>query len=284
MRAVPGRKSAPMFDLHCHLLPAIDDGARDVEMALAMARMAADDGITHLACTPHIYPGLFENDAQGIVRGVEALSRLLREQEIPLQLGYGADIQVVPELLPRLRSGLFPTINGSRYFLFEPPHHVPLTNLSRFVSDALSAGFVPIITHPERLSWLGEHYEVFLQAAEDGAWIQLTAGSLVGRFGDNPRYWAEKMLDDGLVHLLATDAHNTRSRPPLLAEGESAAADILGQEEARRLVYDRPAAVWRNGDPAQLPLPPGLCGGFRGRASNRSINGGLLQRLFGRRG
>ena len=272
-----------MFDLHCHMLPAIDDGARNAETALAMARMAVDDGITHLVCTPHIYPALYENDAQRIIRAVEVFSALLQAHEIPLQLGYGADIQVVPELLPRLRSGAFPTINGSRYFLFEPPHHVPLTNMSRFVSDALSAGFVPIITHPERLSWLGEHYEAFLEAAEDGAWIQLTAGSLVGRFGDNPKYWAEKMLADGVVHLLATDAHNLRGRPPLLAEGEAAAADILGREEARRLVYNRPASVWKDEDPGQVPLPPGLADDFQG-PYKRPGNGGLLRRLLGSRG
>ncbi|BAO43665.1 tyrosine-protein phosphatase [Thiolapillus brandeum] len=273
-----------MFDVHCHMLPAMDDGARHVEMALAMARMAVDDGITHLACTPHIYPGLFENDAQGIAKAVDTFAQLLQEQDIPLQLAHGADIQVVPELLPRLRTGVFPTINGSRYFLFEPPHHVPLMNFSRFVSDVLSAGLVPVITHPERLTWLGEHYEEFLGAACKGAWIQLTAGSLTGRFGSAPRYWAEKMLDDGVVHLLATDAHNTRSRPPLLAEGEAAAARVLGREEARLLVYNRPGAIWKNEDPVQVPLPPALSDGFRGKNKKRPKKTGLLNRLLRRRG
>jgi len=247
-----------VYDLHCHLLPGIDDGAETDETALEMARMAVADGITHLACTPHIYPGLFENDTNSIRDALTRFRGLLEEQQICLTLGMGADIQVVPELLSRLRSGTFPCLNASRYFLFEPPHHVPLMNFVRFIADVLSAGFVPVITHPERLVWLEQYYEEFLTVARAGAWLQLTAGSLTGRFGSGPRYWAEKMLDAGVVHLLATDAHDLHNRPPLLAEGEVAACRFLGVEEARRLVHERPAAIWRNKDPDQLPLPPGL--------------------------
>ncbi len=267
-----------MYDLHCHILPGIDDGAGTPQTAVDMARMAVADGISHLACTPHIYPGLFENDADSIAKALQAFRKMLDEEEIALELGYGADIQVVPELMGKLRSGAFPTINGSRYFLFEPPHHVPLVNFSRFVADALSAGFVPVITHPERLSWLGEHYHEFISVAREGAWLQITAGSLTGRFGSAPRYWAERMLDEGVVHLLATDAHNLRSRPPLLSEGEAAAARLVGAVEARRLVHDRPALIWRNAEPGEARPPPGL-----DTTSNRKGKGtGLFRRLMGR--
>ncbi|WP_457676147.1 tyrosine-protein phosphatase [Thiolapillus sp.] len=279
MCCLTGQGAVPVYDVHCHMLPGVDDGARTREMAIDMARMAAADGITHLACTPHIYPGLFENNADGIARALAAFRRLLEEQGVALELCHGADIQVVPELLGKLRSGAFPTINGSRYFLFEPPHHVPLVNFSRLVEDALSAGFVPVITHPERLSWLDTHYQEFLAAARAGAWMQITAGSLCGRFGSAPRYWAERMLDEGVVHLLATDAHNLRSRPPLLAEGRVAAARIVGSEEAYRLVVDRPALVWRDGDPDEVCRPPGLGAEARNRKERKR---GLFSRLVTR--
>jgi protein-tyrosine phosphatase len=269
-----------VYDLHCHILPAIDDGAKTAAVALDMARMAAADGITHLACTPHIYPGLFENDANSILKALTRFRALLEEQEITLNLGMGADIQVVPELLANLRSGIFPCLNGSRYFLFEPPHHVPLMNFSRFIADALSAGLVPVITHPERLSWLEMHYQEFLAVARAGAWLQITSGSLTGRFGSASQYWAEKLLDAGVVHLLATDAHNLRSRPPLLSEGETAASRLLGAEEARRLVQARPAAIWRDEDPAQVPRPPGLNPETGSGAGKKH---GLFRFLAGRR-
>lgn len=266
-----------MYDLHCHLLPTIDDGARDLPTALEMARIAVDDGITHLVCTPHIYPGLFDNTPQGIAIAVQAFHQELDKENIALELSYGADIQVVPELVPNLRCGAFPTLNKSRYFLFEPPHHVPLMNFDRFVFDAVSAGFIPLITHPERLRWLDGHYREFVAAVQAGAWIQLTAGSLTGRFGKTPRYWSEKMLDDGIVHVLATDAHNLRSRPPLLAEGERAAAKFVGAEEAARLVLDRPRAVWENVDPASIAPPPGFGADGEIRSDRKP---GLLGRLF----
>ena len=249
---------AGMYDLHCHMLPGIDDGARDLDTALEMARVAKADGITHIACTPHIYPGLFNNTPEGIAAAVKSFNAELVTAGIAMTLSYGADIQVVPELLAKLRSGVFPTINGSRYFLFEPSHHVPLPNLDRLIFDVVSAGYVPVITHPERLTWIDGHYDQILAAAEAGAWMQITAGSLTGRMGSSPKYWSERMLDDGAVHLLATDAHNLKNRAPLLAEGAEAAIKHVGEEEAQRLVLNRPRAIWENIDPAQVPLPPGF--------------------------
>ena len=267
-----------MYDLHCHILPAIDDGARDLETAIQMARVAADDGITHLACTPHIYPGLFENTHEGIKQAVADFSAKLAEAGVSLNLSYGADIQVQPELLSGLREGKLPTVNQSRYFLFEPPHHVPLPHFKQQVFDVLTAGFVPIITHPERLSWIEDHYDEFLDVAKSGAWMQLTAGSLTGRFGSNPQYWSERMLEDGIVHMLATDGHNLRSRPPLLAEGAEAAVKFVGKEEADRLVMERPRAVWNDVDPATIPKPPGFDaeGNYQGPQKK-----GFWKKLFG---
>ena len=113
-----------MIDLHCHLLPGIDDGPPDLATALEMARIAAAaDGITLTACTPHIYPGLYNNEADQILAAVAAVRLRLQEAGIPLEVTTGADIQLVPELLDGLNSGRFPTLHGSRYFLFEPSHH-----------------------------------------------------------------------------------------------------------------------------------------------------------------
>jgi protein-tyrosine phosphatase len=248
-----------MIDLHCHLIPNIDDGAASPEAALIMARLAVAEGITTTACTPHIYPTLFENDSAGILAGVKGLRCLLAEADIPLQLTSGADIQLVPELVQGLRTGRMPTLNGSRYFLFEPPHHSVPPAFDRLIFDCLAAGYVPVITHPERLGWLSDHhYDWFVNAALDGAWIQITADAVTGRFGRQARYWAERFLDDGLVHILATDAHDPVHRPPRLGEGRRAAERWVGSAEAERLVLERPQAILNNLDPARVPPPPAL--------------------------
>lgn len=248
-----------MIDLHCHMLPGIDDGAPDLDTSLAMARCAAADGITTTACTPHIYPGLYENEAAGIAAAVEALRGTLAEAGIELQLTVGADIQIVPELLSGLRRGTHPTLGGSRYFLFEPPHHTVPTRFHEILFDVVAAGYVPVITHPERLTWLDDtHYPWFQRAAREGAWIQLTSGALTGRFGRRAQYWSERMLDDGMVHILATDSHDPVHRPPILSEGREAAAAWVGDAEAERMVSERPRAILDDIDPAQVPPPPML--------------------------
>ena len=263
-----------MIDLHCHILPGIDDGPASLDVSLAMARCAAQDGITFIACTPHIYPGLYENDRRGIEAAVQAFRVELAEAGIQLQLGAGADTHLAPDLLDSLRAGRVPTLCGSRYLLLEPPHHVAPPRFDESMFGLMAAGYVPIITHPERLSWIETHYSVFTDLVHRGAWMQLTAGSLTGRFGRRPRYWAERMLDEGLVHIVATDAHHIEKRPPLLAEGRDAAAVRVGEAEATHLVLTRPQGVLEDTAPGQLPAPPPRLVPERAKA-------GLWQRLFG---
>lgn len=154
-----------MIDLHCHLLPGIDDGAPDLDTSLRMARIAAADGITVTACTPHIYPGLYENTGPAIRQAVIELQPRLAEAGIPLQLTHGADTHLTPNLVEGLRDGRVPSLHDSRYFLLEPPHHVAPPRLTETVFSLLAAGYIPVITHPERLSWIEDHYETFLELA-----------------------------------------------------------------------------------------------------------------------
>ena len=254
------------------MLPGIDDGAPDFETALAMARIAVADGITITACTPHIYPGMYENDAHGIHAAIAGLQQVLDRQNIALKLVAGADAHVVPELLDGLKTGRIPTLAGSRYFLFEPPHHVAPPRLEETAFNTIAAGFVPVVTHPERLTWIDSHYDIFKRMVKAGAWMQVTAGALTGRFGGRPKYWAERMLDEGLVHILATDAHHSDRRPPLLAEAREAAARRLGEAEAQHLVLTRPLGIVENLAPAQLPPLPAA----------KAATGGLWHRLTGR--
>jgi len=263
-----------VIDLHYHLLPGIDDGSTDLDMSLAMARMSVDDGVSCAACTPHIYPGLYENDATGIRTAISALQGELDRHGIPLRLVQGADVHLQPALVEGVRAGRIPTLAGTRYLLLEPPHHVAPPRFDQSLFELTLAGLVPVITHPERLSWIEDHYEAFERAVEAGVWMQVTAGSLTGRFGRRPRYWAERMLDEGLVHLLATDAHDLRRRPPLLGEGRDAAALRVGAEEADRLVVMRPQAIIDDLAPDQVPAP------IRASAV-RSRRPGFLKSLFG---
>lgn len=239
-----------------------------------MARIAVADGIATIACTPHIYPGLYENNGPDILRRVVELQAELDRAGIALTLTAGCDAHLTPTMVAELNSGHIPTLAGSRYFLFEPPHHVAPPRLEESVIATIEAGYMPIITHPERLSWIESHYETMKRLAAAGAWMQLTAGSVTGRFGARVQGWSERMLDEGLVHLLATDAHNLRNRKPQMREAADAVAARLGERAAMDMVQTRPRMVLENADPATGPATVGA-------APARPTGGfGALRRLF----
>jgi protein-tyrosine phosphatase len=244
-----------MIDLHCHILPGIDDGASDVSVSLAMAKASVSQGITTVACTPHILPGLYHNSGPQIRLAAAQLQEILDQAEVPLRLTTGADAHITPDFIAGLRSGRLLSLADSRYVLVEPPHHTAPPQLEEFFFKLVVAGYVPILTHPERLSWVPARYEAIKRLVGAGVWMQITAGSLAGAFGRTALYWAHRMLDEGCVHLLASDAHDTTQRPQNLAAGYECAAKRVGVEEAQRLVLTRPSAVLKDQPPSCLPLP-----------------------------
>ena len=243
-----------MIDLHSHILPGIDDGAKTLADSLEMARIAVADGIHTMACTPHIYPGMYMNDGPGIIRAIASLQAELDQEGIALKLVAGADVHLVPGLLDGLKSGRVPTLNASRYFLLEPSHTTPPPHFESSVFNLIASGYTPIITHPERLVWIESHYPVFLRLIEQGAWMQVTAGALTGQFGARAKYWGERFVGEGHTHILATDAHSTGRRKPQLSAAMEMAETALGKELAMQLVLDRPDAVLNDKPPSQFAL------------------------------
>jgi protein-tyrosine phosphatase len=244
-----------MIDLHCHILPGIDDGAADLSVSLAMASAFVADGVSVVACTPHILPGLYANSGPDIRQATARLQQTLERQGIPLRLVTGADNHIVPSFVAELRSGHLLSLADTRYVLVEPPHYIPPPRMEDLFFNLLVAGYVPILTHPERLTWLKAHYQTIQRLVSGGVWMQITAGSLAGAFGRNARYWGERMLDEGSVHILATDAHDVDRRPPNLSQGRELATKRMGDAEAQNLVVTRPEGVLRNELPTNLPGP-----------------------------
>ncbi len=243
-----------MIDLHSHILPGVDDGSPDIETSLAMARMAVADGIQVMAATPHFMPGMYDNEAHDIRQRVERFNNHLAEAGIPLSVVTGADAHIRPDFLNCLRDGTILTVNDSRYVLFEPPHNIMPQRMEDSLFNILMAGYVPVLTHPERLKWIEQHYDTVQRLSDTGIWMQITAGSLTGRFGRRPKYWAERMLNEGRIHILASDAHNLSSRPPLLSEAVRLAEAAVGMDEARNLVIVRPVNILDD-EPAEKSPP-----------------------------
>ena len=244
-----------MIDLHCHILPGLDDGAKDLAVSLRMAAAFVADGVEVVACTPHILPGLYRNTGPQILQATRDLQSALLANGSPLQLIVGADNHIIPDFVAGLQSGRLLCLAGTRYVLVEPPHHVAPLRLEEFFFSLILAGFVPILTHPERLTWVNTQYAMIQRLVHSGVWMQITAGSLTGAFGRNARYWGERMLDEGCVHILATDSHDDTRRPPILGQGRDCAAKRVGDAEAEHMVVTRPRGVLLNELPSNLPSP-----------------------------
>lgn len=247
-----------MIDLHSHLLPGIDDGAPTLDVALDMARIWVADGVTTVACTPHILPGCYPNNGPAIVDAVAELQLALVLKGIDLKLVAGADNHMAGDFIAGLKSGRLLTLAGSDYVLVEPPHHICPPRLDQFFFEIMMSGYIPILTHPERLTWIENNWAKIEALAQKGVWMQVTAGSLTGQFGRRPKYWAEKLIDERLTAILASDAHSSESRPPDLRRGFDAAAERLGHEAALDLVRTRPQGILDNKSPRELPTLEGL--------------------------
>jgi len=246
-----------MIDIHCHLLPGIDDGPKTLDQAIELAERAVENGITHAVLTPHIHPDRYANTAQSIAQSVESFRQALQQHQVPLRLGYAAEVRLGIELLGMIEEEEIPFYGeseGYRVLLLELPHsHVPVgaDNLVRWLLDRK---IQPLIAHPERNKDIMRKFDKVLPFIEMGCLFQLTAGSVAGEFGDPAQLTARALLETGSVTVLASDAHNITHRPPRLDHGRDAAAEIVGEELARQMVYEKPLSLVASQFP-DLELP-----------------------------
>ncbi|WP_342245220.1 tyrosine-protein phosphatase [Pseudomonas sp. OTU5201] len=232
-----------MIDLHNHLLPGIDDGSPDLEASLALARVAVQDGITHLVCTPHIHPGRYDNTPVSIQRARDFFAAALKEQGIPLRVAAAAEVRFGMELMVGVSQGTIPFLGqwqGQKVLLLEFPHgEIPFC-AERLISWLLERKIVPMIAHPERNKDIMRTPSRLKPLLELGCLLQVTAASVAGRFGPAAEAIAHALLEQGVVTILASDGHNLQHRPPLLSEGVQHAARIVGDDKAESLVLHTP--------------------------------------------
>jgi protein-tyrosine phosphatase len=244
-----------MFDLHNHSLPGLDDGARNWEESLAMARMAVDDGIEGVVCTPHWARGSFENNRQGTLAAVASFREKLGAHKIPLEVYPGAEIRLDLDLPAALASGEILTVNDNqRFVLIELLPEILPQNLENLFWDLQVRRIRPIISHPERNAALLRDPERLFRWTEMGILTQVTAASLLGSFGETVKRFTVTLLEHRMVHIIATDSHGLGMRSPRLSAGYEEAARIVGRESASMMVRDTPLRIIR-GETVLTPDP-----------------------------
>ncbi|GEN30147.1 protein-tyrosine phosphatase [Cerasibacillus quisquiliarum] len=201
-----------MIDIHSHILPGVDDGAQTEIDSIEMAHAAVQQGIHTIIATPHHMNGQYENEKQSIIKHVELLNELLESENIPLTVLPGQEIRIYGELLEDLQQGTIQSLNNTKYIFIEfPSGHVP-RYAEQMLFDIQVAGYIPIIVHPERNRELSEQPNKLYEFVRKGALTQVTAASVIGKFGKTIQKFTEQIIEANLAHFIASDAHNTTSR------------------------------------------------------------------------
>jgi protein-tyrosine phosphatase len=242
-----------MIDLHCHVLPGIDDGPETIEGSLALVHAAAALGTRTLVATPHV-SRRFPNQAATVAALVDELNRRLRAEEVAIEILAGGEIAMshAPSLSPEQLSGLH--LGGGPWLLIEPSFTQGTAGLDSLIADLQSAGHRVLLAHPERCTAFHRDPLMLAALVQRGVLTSVTAGSLVGRFGEHVRRFAMRLAHEGMIHNVASDTHNLVRRPPGIAEEiERAGLGLLSEWWTEAV----PAAVIGGTEVPPCPMPVG---------------------------
>lgn len=230
-------------DIHSHILPGIDDGAANAAETLAMLKLAAQDRTRHIVATPHFSP---QNTSDVLRAKTDELLEQAVLNNIDIKIYPGSEVLLGPDTPGLIENGKIAAINGSRYILVE----FPMTRIPVFAPEILYRiqlkGLIPIIAHAERYADVIADPACLREYVERGMLVQITAGSLTGFFGRKVRNTAWVLLRSGMAHFVASDAHGSRGRTPLLSKAAAMVEKKLGEKLMRELFYSNGMAVLEN--------------------------------------
>ncbi len=233
-------------DLHCHLLPGVDDGARDLDTALELCRRACEEGVAVAITTPHTLDGVYDVQRATARRALQTLRTALGREGIPLRVELAAECRYDAALPTLLRDSPDVSLDGAgRYLLLELPHEQVPAGLPQLMFALQTRGTTPVIAHPERNLGVRRDPDQVEAWVERGVLLQLTAGSLSGAFGGPIGRCAERLLRRGWAHVVASDAHSPGKRPPAMQAAVRCVRALVGNDAARALFVDNPAAIAR---------------------------------------
>ncbi len=234
---------ATFIDIHSHLLPGIDDGAKDTETSMEMFRIAHKSGITHMILTPHYKPMRHNAGPPRIADMITRAREMLAEEGIDIQLYAGNEIYYHSDAVNVLDEGRACTMAGSKYVLTEFGPMDDFDYIRNGIYQIMAGGYRSIIAHVERYQCIASKPERVEELVRMGCYIQVNAGSVIGTYGFGTKQFIKKILKQHLVHFIATDAHDIDKRAPQLAECSKYVNRKFGEEYERKLLYENPMHV-----------------------------------------
>lgn len=233
-----------MIDIHSHILPGLDDGPAHMDESIRMARIAADDGIGVVVATPHCLNGIYTSWRSEIMPACEELNHRLRENRIPLTVLPGSEVHLDVDIPDELARKRIMTLNDTgRYLSVELPDPFIPETVIRFFSRLRDMNITPVLSHPERNGAIQNNITLLHHLVRAGALTQLTGDSLLGRFGKPALRCFQRIIEEGLIHTVASDSHSAGSRSPRLSPAYKKLSGILGREKTRNLFFHTPRMI-----------------------------------------
>lgn len=234
---------ARMVDIHCHIVPCVDDGAKDMKTALELLRMEYEDGVRSIIVTPHFRKGMFETSQEDISQQFFLLKKEVSRLYPDMHIYLGCEFHANMDMMENLKNGERPTMAGTRYVLVEFSELHRASYVRERCHALLGQGYIPIIAHAERYSLLYKNYEELQYLVDLGALIQVNASSIVGEAGFWMKCFCKNLMKKDLIHFVGSDAHNLSSRKPCLGKCFAYITKVMGKGYARRIMYANPACV-----------------------------------------
>lgn len=232
-----------MIDIHCHILPYIDDGAESMEEAIKMARIAYSEGITNIVATPHYIEDVGYPSYDEISQRVEKIKIAIKSEGIGVEIIQGSEAYITWNLPLSIKNRDIPTINNTQYLLVE----FPMFNMPIYSEDVIYKlklmGITPIIAHPERYRYVMENPNILIKYIDIGALCQINSGSITGKFGKKIMKISKTLLSHDMVHFVASDGHSSGARAPILRSAYQKVRDIYGEKKSEKLFKINPQRI-----------------------------------------
>lgn len=237
-----------MIDIHCHILPNVDDGSESLEESIEMAKIAESEGITKIVNTSHCHFDFKYKKGNELKLELEKFNQALKEENINIEVLLGNELYYTSDLIERFDELDFFSMNNSKYILMEfSPINFP-KNIEDVIYEIKIRGYIPIIAHAERYKQVQEDVNIVLDCIKEGALIQVNASSILGKNGEKAEDTSKKLLDNNMVHFVATDAHSSNRRRPLIKDSYNYILKNYGKEVSEKLFIENPTAVIENRD------------------------------------
>ncbi|MCL1065356.1 capsule biosynthesis protein CapC [Shewanella olleyana] len=235
-----------MIDIHCHVLPEIDDGAKSLDESMALIHQAIEQGITRIVATPHIHVGIYDNNQQTILGAYSRVQQEIKAQGLPIELRVAAEVRICPEIIMLAKQNQLPFVGDfdeKKVLLLElPSSHLP-AGVEKLIDWLINSNILPMIAHPERNRELQRYPDRIKPFQQRGCLFQLTAASLIGDLGDSPKALSQLWIKKKLYTIIGSDCHSIKRRPPKLHQAYSITKELTDDTYATQLVVDNPYLI-----------------------------------------